>query len=96
MFESVNTLERVCAQAFNQRRKTIRNSLKDSLGEEEIRELGIDPTSRAEVLSLNDFATIANAVSAKEHQQEQMPELCYFLWSLSPYKQLGLKIYLLS
>ena len=69
--ESVNTLERVCAQAFNQRRKTIRNSLKDSLSEEEIRELGIDPTSRAEVLSLNDFATIANAVSAKEHQQEQ-------------------------
>ena len=26
---SLNTLERVCAQAFNQRRKTIRNSLKD-------------------------------------------------------------------
>ena len=68
---SVSTLERVCAQAFNQRRKTIRNSLKDSLSEEEIRELGIDPTCRAEVLSLNDFATIANAVSAKESQQEQ-------------------------
>ena len=68
---SVNTLERVCAQAFSQRRKTIRNSLKDSLNEEEISALGIDPTYRAEVLSLSDFATIANAVSAKESQQEQ-------------------------
>ncbi len=69
--ESVNMLERVCAQAFNQRRKTIRNSLKDSLSETEIEALGIDPTYRAEVLSLSDFATLANAVSAKEHQQEQ-------------------------
>ena len=69
--ESVNTLERVCAQAFNQRRKTIRNSLKDCLSEEEISALGIDPTCRAEVLSLSDFATLANAVSAKESQQEQ-------------------------
>ena len=69
--ESVNTLERVCAQAFNQRRKTIRNSLKDALTESEITALGIDPTCRAEVLSLNDFATLANAVTAKESQQEQ-------------------------
>jgi 16S rRNA (adenine1518-N6/adenine1519-N6)-dimethyltransferase len=68
---SVNTLERVCAQAFNQRRKTIRNSLKDCLSEDEIRALDIDPTCRAEVLSLNDFATLANAVSVKESQQEQ-------------------------
>ena len=69
--ESVNTLERVCAQAFNQRRKTIRNSLKDALTESEITALGLDPTCRAEVLSLNDFATLANAVTAKESQQEQ-------------------------
>ncbi len=69
--DSVSTLERVCAQAFNQRRKTIRNSLKECLDEEEIQALGIDPTYRAEVLSLSDFATLANAVSAKESQQEQ-------------------------
>ena len=67
---SVATLERVCAQAFNQRRKTIRNSLKESLTEAQISELGINPTVRAEVLSLQDFATIANAVSALEEAQE--------------------------
>jgi len=68
--ESLSTLERVCAQAFNQRRKTIRNSLKDCLSEEEITELGLDPKCRAETLSLTDFATIANAVSSKEYHQE--------------------------
>jgi 16S rRNA (adenine1518-N6/adenine1519-N6)-dimethyltransferase len=67
---SVNTLERVCAQAFNQRRKTIRNSLKDCLTEEQLTEIGLNPTARAEVLSLQDFATIANAVSALESAQE--------------------------
>ncbi|WP_334027831.1 16S rRNA (adenine(1518)-N(6)/adenine(1519)-N(6))-dimethyltransferase RsmA [Alteromonas sp. P256] len=68
--ESLSTLERVCAQAFNQRRKTIRNSLKDCLSEEEITALGLDPKCRAETLSLTDFATIANAVSSKEYHQE--------------------------
>ena len=68
--ESLSTLERVCAQAFNQRRKTIRNSLKDCLSEEEITELGLDPKCRPETLSLTDFATIANAVSSKEYHQE--------------------------
>ncbi|WP_334063503.1 16S rRNA (adenine(1518)-N(6)/adenine(1519)-N(6))-dimethyltransferase RsmA [Alteromonas genovensis] len=68
--ESLSTLERVCAQAFNQRRKTIRNSLKDCLSEEEITKLGLDPKCRAETLSLSDFATIANAVSSKEYHQE--------------------------
>ena len=67
---SVATLERVCAQAFNQRRKTLRNSLKESLTEQQISELGIDPTLRAEVLSLQQFAAIANAVSALEAAQE--------------------------
>ena len=68
---SLNTLERVCAQAFNQRRKTIRNSLKDCLTEAQISELGIDPTCRAEVLSLKDFATLANAVTALEQSDNQ-------------------------
>ena len=67
---SVATLERGCAQEFNQRRKTIRNSLKESLTEAQISALGINPTVRAEVLSLQDFATIANAVSALEEAQE--------------------------
>ncbi|MEW9798999.1 16S rRNA (adenine(1518)-N(6)/adenine(1519)-N(6))-dimethyltransferase RsmA [Alteromonas sp. CYL-A6] len=63
---SVTMLERICAQAFNQRRKTIRNALKDSLSEDAIRACGIDPGARAEALSLNDFATLANCASAQE------------------------------
>ncbi|MCU7553109.1 16S rRNA (adenine(1518)-N(6)/adenine(1519)-N(6))-dimethyltransferase RsmA [Alteromonas sp. ASW11-19] len=64
--QSVTTLERVIAQAFNQRRKTIRNSLRDCISEADIKALGLNPTARAEVLSLQDFAAIANAVTDRE------------------------------
>lgn len=63
--EDASTLERVCAAAFNQRRKTLRNSLKDLLDAEEIEALGINPGVRAEKLSLKDFAALANKVSTK-------------------------------
>ena len=59
-------LNKVCAQAFNQRRKTIRNSLKDSLSEQQIMALGINPDLRAENLSLQDYAQLANAVTLAE------------------------------
>lgn len=60
---SEKALNKVCAQAFNQRRKTIRNSLKDLLSEEQIRSLGLNPELRAENLSLADFATLANSLT---------------------------------
>ncbi|QJR80276.1 16S rRNA (adenine(1518)-N(6)/adenine(1519)-N(6))-dimethyltransferase RsmA [Alteromonas pelagimontana] len=66
---SAHTLERVCAMAFNQRRKTIRNSLKDCMTEAQISLLGLDPTARAETLSLADFASIANVVYEQENLQ---------------------------
>jgi 16S rRNA (adenine1518-N6/adenine1519-N6)-dimethyltransferase len=62
--DSEEALHKICAQAFNQRRKTIRNSLKDSLSEAQIAELGIDPNLRAENLSLQQFAQLANVWSA--------------------------------
>lgn len=46
-------------QAFSQRRKTIRNSLKNWIGEQELAELGIDSTLRAEAVSLEQFALIS-------------------------------------
>lgn len=52
-------------RAFSQRRKTLRNTLKDFLSEQEIRALGIDPGLRPEVLSLAQFALLANAVHSK-------------------------------
>jgi 16S rRNA (adenine1518-N6/adenine1519-N6)-dimethyltransferase len=57
------TLERVTALAFNQRRKTIRNSLKDIITGEALEALGIDPTQRAENLSLSTFALIAENIA---------------------------------
>ena len=49
------------SQAFAQRRKTLRNTLKGLLNEEQIRACGIDPVQRAETLTLAQFATLARA-----------------------------------
>ncbi|WP_293748891.1 16S rRNA (adenine(1518)-N(6)/adenine(1519)-N(6))-dimethyltransferase RsmA [uncultured Paraglaciecola sp.] len=59
-----DTLHTVCAQAFNQRRKTIRNSLKESVSEKQLIDLDINPELRAENLSLEQYAKIANAVDS--------------------------------
>lgn len=65
---NVATLANITAAAFNQRRKTIRNSLKDYLTELEIESLQISAELRAEKLALADFAKLANAVDSKENQ----------------------------
>lgn len=64
--KSESMLNQVCEQAFNQRRKTIRNSLKKLLDETQLRNLDIDPEVRAEKLSLADFARIANSIDHQE------------------------------
>ncbi len=46
--------------AFAHRRKTLRNNLKDLLPVEMISAAGIDPTRRAETLSLTEFAALSN------------------------------------
>ncbi|MDP2100430.1 MAG: 16S rRNA (adenine(1518)-N(6)/adenine(1519)-N(6))-dimethyltransferase RsmA [Methylobacter sp.] len=53
-------LNRVVTQAFSQRRKTLRNSLKKLIEEADIAALGIDPTLRAESISLAEFALLSN------------------------------------
>ncbi|MDD5227358.1 MAG: 16S rRNA (adenine(1518)-N(6)/adenine(1519)-N(6))-dimethyltransferase RsmA [Methylococcales bacterium] len=63
--DDVQTLSKLVTEAFSQRRKTLRNSLKKSLSETEITELGIDANLRAENISLSDFALLANALSRK-------------------------------
>lgn len=63
--DDVKMLEVVVREAFSQRRKTLRNSLKKLLLENEITELGIDANLRAENISLEAFAKLANAVSRK-------------------------------
>ncbi len=47
VLKDVALLSRVTTQAFNQRRKTIRNSLGDLFSPETLTELGIDPNTRS-------------------------------------------------
>ncbi len=53
---------KLVTQAFSQRRKTLRNTLKGLVGPDTITDCGIDPSLRAEQLSLEDFACLANAL----------------------------------
>ena len=55
---------RVVATAFNQRRKILRNALRDVASEEAFRTAGVDPLARAEVLAVDDFVRLARAVAA--------------------------------
>ncbi len=54
------------AQAFSQRRKTLRNSLRGYVDESALSALGIDPSARAETLSPQDFATLSNYVANRQ------------------------------
>jgi len=53
-------LSELVAQAFSMRRKTLRNNLKKIISAEQIEELGIDPSKRAENLEVVDFVKLSN------------------------------------
>lgn len=53
-------LNRVTTQAFNQRRKTLRNALSALFSAEQLNALNIDSAARAENLSVADYARLAN------------------------------------
>ena len=57
---SLDRLEKVVRIAFNKRRKTLRNALKDLYTEQQIRELDIDPSLRPENLNLEQYISLAN------------------------------------
>ena len=57
----VKILSRVTTEAFNQRRKTIRNSLGNMFTAEQLVELNIDPNLRAENLTVQQYCQLANA-----------------------------------
>lgn len=50
----------IVRDAFNQRRKTISNSLKKHINSEQLVEMGIDPKTRPEQLSIEQFVRITN------------------------------------
>ena len=53
-------LAKVVTQAFAQRRKTLRNNFKGTLEDSDFEALHIDPSARAETLSIEDFIAITN------------------------------------
>ncbi len=55
-------LERITAAAFGQRRKMLRQSLKPIGGEALLTRAGIDPSRRAETLSVEEFIHLANCL----------------------------------
>jgi 16S rRNA (adenine1518-N6/adenine1519-N6)-dimethyltransferase len=60
-------LERTTAAAFGQRRKMLRQSLKSLGGDtaELIATAGVEPTARAEELSIEEFCALARAIPAR-------------------------------
>lgn len=57
----VQLFEEVVRNAFGQRRKTLRNSLRNVLDEASLQRIGIDPVRRAETLSLAEFLMVTEA-----------------------------------
>ncbi len=54
------TFAELVKQAFSQKRKTLRNNLKGWLDNEQIESCGIDPSTRAESVSVEKFVQLAN------------------------------------
>jgi len=55
-------LSRLVAQAFSQRRKTIRNSLRSVADEALLESVGIDPGLRPEAIAIADYVRLANTL----------------------------------
>ncbi|WP_018692973.1 16S rRNA (adenine(1518)-N(6)/adenine(1519)-N(6))-dimethyltransferase RsmA [Algicola sagamiensis] len=67
---SVKWLNRVCLEAFNMRRKTIKNCFKNIATPEELTELGFDLGIRPEQVSIAQFVSLANYLHEKEKQNK--------------------------
>ena len=65
--QDTEVLSATVAQAFSQRRKTLRNTLKKLLSAEQIESLNIDPSQRAETLAVNDFVRLSNLIVAQQN-----------------------------
>ena len=60
--QCMDTLTHVVRQSFSQRRKTLRNNLKEIIRPEEFDYLGIDPQDRPEQLSVETYIELGNHI----------------------------------
>jgi len=65
--EGVQALRPLVRQAFAQRRKTLRNNLRDLINDEQLAELGIDPSLRPQNITLADYVRMAQWLHSSEH-----------------------------
>ncbi|WP_137936001.1 16S rRNA (adenine(1518)-N(6)/adenine(1519)-N(6))-dimethyltransferase RsmA [Chitinivorax sp. B] len=63
--QHIGQLEQLVTQAFSQRRKTLRNNLKEWLDITDFEQLGINPGLRPENLSVEDFVRMTNYLSSR-------------------------------
>lgn len=61
--DDVNLLQRLVSACFQQRRKTLRNSLKHFVDSEQLDTLNADLSLRPEVLSVADFVALSNQLA---------------------------------
>ena len=66
---------RIVTTAFSQRRKTLRNTLRNILETADYEALGVDPGARAETLAVSDFVRIANRVVKKQKSSPQISQM---------------------
>lgn len=66
-----NLFQQIVREAFQHRRKTLRNALKKHLTEEAMMKYHIDPTLRPEVLSVEDYVKLSNQMSHSMNIKER-------------------------
>ena len=61
--DNFSLYEKLVRQAFSQRRKTLKNTLKETCSAEQIEQAGLSPTQRAEELSVTDFVKLYRTIT---------------------------------
>ncbi len=67
----VRILSRITTEAFGQRRKTLRNSLSQMVAAGALEELSIDPTLRAENVSVAQYCQLANWLANHQGKSQE-------------------------
>jgi len=72
--DDIRILSRITTDAFNKRRKTVRNSLGHLFTAEQMTDLGLDLQMRAENISVEQYCKLANWLSTRPKSSEPQPE----------------------
>jgi len=60
-------LGKIVTQAFSQRRKTLHNNFKNVLTDEQLKRAGVEPSARAETLSIDQFVALTHITQSTTH-----------------------------